>query len=43
MKRSWGKNSQYSTTVIYVMTIGGAVIGLLSLLGVVHILEWMGR
>lgn len=42
MSRNWGKNSEYSTTVIYVMTIGGSVIALLAVLGAVHILEWMG-
>ena len=43
MKRSWGKNSEYSTTVIYILSLGGSVIALLAVLGIVHVLEWMGR
>ena len=39
MKRSWGKNSEYSTTVIYVMTIGGSVIALLTLLGAIYLVD----
>lgn len=43
MSRSWGKNSEYSTTVIYILSLGGSVIALLAVLGIVHVLEWMGR
>ena len=43
MSRNWGKNSEYSTTVIYILSLGGSVIALLAVLGIVHVLEWMGR
>ena len=39
MSRNWGKNSEYSTTVIYVMTIGGSVIALLTLLGAIYLVD----
>ena len=39
MSRNWGKNSEYSTTVIYVMTIGGSVVALLALLGAIYLVD----
>jgi hypothetical protein len=33
---------EHSTTIIYILAVGGSVVALLVALGVVHLVEWMG-
>jgi hypothetical protein len=40
--RKWGNSSEHNETLMYILALGGTVVALLAVLGVVHILEWMG-